>query len=168
MKGSTNRRKGHDAERYYCNIFKKLGFEFCTTSRLASRLYDNAKIDLINIPFNVQIKAGVQKNMNPGKELFSMETSIKAMFPPDDNVHTKEKILIHKKHVGAGKKRQEEDEIVYMSYDQYQEYNNLLGEHIPYILAKKYKFELQSQFKDIVGMTYKVFEEYVIKKHYLK
>ena len=60
MKGSTNKRKGHNAERYYCNLFKELGFEFCTTARLASRLYDNAKIDLVNLPYNLQIKAGVQ------------------------------------------------------------------------------------------------------------
>ena len=168
MKGSTNRRKGHNAERYYCNLFKELGFEFCTTARLASRLYDNAKIDLVNLPFNLQIKAGVQKNMNPGKELFSMETAIKALFPPGDEVHNKQKLLIHKKEVGRGNKRQDEDEVVYMSKNQYQEYKNILGEEFPTVFEKVYKFELQSEFKHIVGVTYKVFEEYIIKKYYLK
>jgi hypothetical protein len=34
----------------------------------------------VNIPFNVQIKAGKQANMNPGKELLSMQHCVDLMF----------------------------------------------------------------------------------------
>lgn len=167
MGGTTNRTLGHNAERYYCKIFKELGFNFCDTARNASRLYDNAKIDLINLPFNLQIKAGIQKNMNPGKELFSMETAVAALFPPEDSVHTKSKILVHKKRVGPGNKRTPESEVVYMSKAQYDIYLEAIKEEIPIIFNKVYKFELQSDFKHIVGMTFEVFKELIIKKHYL-
>ena len=55
---NTNRTKGHDAERLYVNRFKEIGYEHCVTSRYGSRLHDDAAIDLINVPINVQIKAG--------------------------------------------------------------------------------------------------------------
>jgi len=95
--GATNKRKGSTAERYYAKFFRELGFDFCETSRFVSKKHDNAKIDLLYIPFNVQIKAGIQKNMSPGKELFMMSTSISAMFPPEDEVFKKPCILFHYK-----------------------------------------------------------------------
>ena len=48
--GKTNRRKGHNAERYYANFFKDLGYTFCKTARQASRLHDDCGIDLIFAP----------------------------------------------------------------------------------------------------------------------
>lgn len=162
-RGATNKRKGHDAERYYCNIFKELGFSFCTTARLGSRLYDNAKIDLINLPFNVQIKAGIQKSMNPGKELFSMFTMIQSLFPPEEPVHKRPCFLIHKKQVGVGKKRSPEHEIVYMSYKQFQDYKGLNSE-VNFIFEKVFKFEMNSEFKHVVALTFEVFRDEIINK----
>lgn len=166
-KGATNKRKGHQAERDYCNIFKELGFSFCTTARLGSRLYDNAKIDLINLPFNVQIKAGIQKSMNPGKELFSMSTMIKSLFPPDDSIHTKPCFLIHKKQVGKGIRRLPEDEVVYLSHKQFQEYQDLENNSISKLFDKEFKFELNSEFKHIVAITFEEFKEKIIKKVFI-
>lgn len=163
--GKTNRRIGHEAERYYVNRFKELGFSFCVTARLGSRLYDNAKIDLINLPFNIQVKAGVQKSMNPGRELFSMSNMIVALFPPEDDVHTKPKLLIHKKPIGKGNKSTDDHEIVYMSLRQFKVYKEDIPE-LKFLFKKSYKFELQSEFKDVVAMTFKTFESQIIKKLY--
>ena len=165
-RGATNKRKGHDAERYYCNIFKELGFTFCTTARLGSRLYDNAKIDLINLPFNVQIKAGIQKSMNPGKELFSMNQMIKALFPAEDDVHNRASLLIQKKESGKGVKRLPEHEIVFMSFEQFKKYKHQ-NEILEFLFEKEFKFELNSDFKHIVAMTFESFKEEIIKKIYL-
>lgn len=166
-KGATNKRKGHQAERDYCNIFKELGFSFCTTARLGSRLYDNAKIDLINLPFNVQIKAGIQKSMNPGRELFSMSGMIKALFPPDDSIHSKPCFLIHKKQIGRGVKKLPEHEVVFMSQKQFQYYQELSNNTIDILFKKEFKFELNSEFKSIVAITFETFKEEIIKKFFI-
>ena len=80
--GKTNKRKGSDAERYYAKIFRDdLGFTHCKTSRLGSKLHDDAGIDLIFLPLNVQIKAGKQVGLNPGKELNYMQGRMTELFP---------------------------------------------------------------------------------------
>ena len=164
--GSRNRTMGHNAERYYCTLFKEW-FPFCTTSRLGSRLYDNAKIDLINLPFNLQIKAGLQKSMNPGKELFDMTNMIVALFPPDDSVHSKPRFLIHKKPIGRGKKPTPEHEILYMSKRQFKEYQDLNNNLKPHF-EKSFKFEFNSEFKNVVALTFEVFKEQIIKKIFIE
>lgn len=165
--GKTNRRKGHDAERFYANRFKEVGFTFCTTARLGSRLYDNAKIDLINLPFNVQIKAGIQQNLNPGKELFNMSNMIIALFPPEDDVHNKPRILIHRKQVGRGNKRLPEDDIVYISRDQFFAFKEQIKD-LRYLFEKNFKYEFNSEFKKVVAITYEDFEKKIIKKIFKK
>lgn len=164
--GATNKRKGSSAERYYAKFFRELGFAFCETARFGSKKHDNAKIDLLYIPFNVQIKAGVQKNMNPGKELFIMATSITAMFPPEDEVSKRPCILFHYKQGKPGVKRTPDMEMVYMSIIQF----NLFKTKSPnftYSVIKEFKFDLQSEFKTIVGMTLEHFKEEVILKQYV-
>lgn len=161
--GATNKRKGSSAERYYAKFFRELGYTFCETARFGSKKHDNAKIDLLYIPFNVQIKAGIQKNMNPGKELFMMASSITAMFPPEDEVSKRPCILFHYKQGTPGVKRTPEMEIVYMSLLQF----NLFKAESPeleYFMLKDFKFDLQSEYKTIVGMTLDHFKEKVILK----
>ena len=164
--GKYARTLGHNCERYYCTLFKEW-FPFCTTSRLGSRLYDNAKIDLINLPFNLQIKAGSQKSMNPGKELFDMTNMIVALFPPDDSVHAKPRFLVHKKPTGRGKRATPEHEILYMSRRQFEEYQKLNKDLKPHF-EKTFKFELNSEFKYVVAITFEVFREQVIKKFFIE
>lgn len=165
-RGKRNRTIGHDAERYYAQVFKNLGFSFCVTSRLGSRLYDNAKIDLINLPFNVQIKAGIQKSLNAGKELFSMVSMIKALFPPDDTIHSKPNFLIHKKPIGRGKKATPEHEIVYMSKKQFLIYQKQ-NKNLKPSFEKSFKFELNSEFKDIVAINFEIFKREIINKFFI-
>jgi hypothetical protein len=117
--GKTNKRKGSDAERYYAKIFKELGFTHCKTSRLGSKLHDDAGIDLIFLPFNVQVKAGKQTGLNPAKELLYMQERMKELFPNTSLEHTYPKIVIHKKEVGQGKKRSHFDELVFMTFDDF-------------------------------------------------
>ena len=118
--GKTNKRKGSDAERYYAKIFREnLGFTHCKTARLGSKLHDDAGIDLIFLPLNIQIKAGKQVGLNPSKELNYMKDRMTELFPSASLEHTYPKLVIHKKEVGAGKKRTEFDEIVSMTFSDF-------------------------------------------------
>lgn len=94
---SYSRRKGHNAEREFARRFKKLGFTFCKTARLASQLTDYSDIDLWGLPFNVQIKSGYEEKRPKPDEIFKgMKDSLKLYFPPGDQIHTLPKVLIHK------------------------------------------------------------------------
>jgi hypothetical protein len=118
--GKINKRKGSDAERFYAKIFRDdLGFTHCKTARLGSKLHDDAGIDLIFLPFNVQIKAGKQVGLNASRELTYMRDRMKELFPSSSQEHSFPKVLIHKKEVGAGKKRTEVDEIVSMTFEDF-------------------------------------------------
>lgn len=114
--GKTNKRKGSDAERHFAKIFRELGFTHCKTSRMGSKLHDDAGIDLIFVPLNVQIKAGKQVGLNASRELEYIQNRMIELFPPASIEHSLPKILIHKKEVGQGKKRGEFDDIVAMSF----------------------------------------------------
>lgn len=112
----NNKRKGSNAEREYAKRFREAGFENCITSRLGSRLYDNSGIDLMNIPFNVQIKAGIQRGINYSKELQYVKDQISHNFDLSDEVNNKPILLIHKKPKLEGKRnRGEFDELIIMS-----------------------------------------------------
>lgn len=164
--GATNKRKGSTAERFYAKFFRELGFTFCETSRFVSKKHDNAKIDLMYIPFNLQIKAGIQKNMNPGKELFMMATSIASMFPLEDDVHNKPCLLIHYKQGKPGARRTPDMEMVYMSMMQFLAFQEKSPE-LTVLSLKEFKFDLDSEFKTIVGMTLDHFKSEVILKQYV-
>ncbi len=117
--GHTNKTKGNNAEREYAKFFREKGFKFCVTSRFGSKLHDGAKIDLLNIPFNVQIKAGKQKGINYSKVLSEIHEAVKITFPPTSIEHTLPNIVIHKKFIGAGRKKNPYDEIVCLSLEDF-------------------------------------------------
>lgn len=118
--GKINKRKGSIAERYYAKIFREtLGFEHCKTSRFGSKLHDDAGIDLIFIPFNIQIKAGKQVGLNPSKELQNIQEKLHKYFPKELPEHNYPKLVIHKKEVKTGNRRTEFDEIVFMSFNDF-------------------------------------------------
>lgn len=117
--GKTNRNKGNGAERLYAKIFKSLGFDFCITARQGSRISDNAGIDLINLPFNTQIKAGYARGLNYKDTIDYTKNQIKELFPPDAKEQTLPTILIHRKDCGRGKKRQDTDDLVCMSFEDF-------------------------------------------------
>ena len=101
--GKTNKRKGSDAERLYAKIFRDdLGFSHCVTSRMGSKMHDDAGIDLLFLPFNVQIKAGYDKGLNASRELLYIENKMLDLFPETSLEHSLPKILIHRKNKEIG------------------------------------------------------------------
>lgn len=114
--GKKNRNSGHQGERHYAALFRDLGFEHCKTSRAASRLMDDSKIDLcFTDPLNIQIKVGKQRGLIVSKELSMMKEETTKNFPKDYPIHENIKMLIHRKDIGRGRRRNEFDEIVSMT-----------------------------------------------------
>ncbi len=111
--GNTNKRKGSQAEREIVQFFKELGFYHCKTSRQASRLLDDAGVDLWGIPFNVQVKAGYP-SFNETKVTQYLKDRITELFPPTDPQHNYPAIVINIVNVGRGKKRLPEHTHIYM------------------------------------------------------
>jgi hypothetical protein len=98
ISGKTNRRKGHDLEREVVKMFREeLGFQQAKTSRLASRLLDNCKVDIFGVPYLVQTKKGYAKNRPKPELIFKeIDEQLKINFPENDPVHQYPKVLIHK------------------------------------------------------------------------
>lgn len=119
-KGNPNKRKGSNAERLYMNEFRNMGFTKCVTSRFGSRLADDAKIDLINLPVNVQIKAGYKRvGVNPVAVLKEMKQRIEELYP-ETALETKyPSILIHHKDGISGVPRTEFDSMVSMTFESF-------------------------------------------------
>jgi len=106
VNGKANRNKGHNYERKWAKIFRdELGFKFCKTSRLASKLLDNSNVDLAFIPFNVQCK-NVKSGLNYSDEIKKVQEELKQNFPPTDQQHNHPIIIAHKK---------EKDELIVMT-----------------------------------------------------
>jgi hypothetical protein len=113
---NANKIKGSNAERYYAKIFRNLGFLNCVTSRHGSRKHDELGIDLINIPFNIQIKAGRQKGLNPISILSNISMNLSKL-PEGEREYPL--ILIHKRDNIRGKKRSEYDDMVFLSFENF-------------------------------------------------
>lgn len=124
MAKPKNTVKGHNAEREYAQAFRELGHEFCITSREGSRIHDSAGIDLINVPFNVQIKAGYDRGLNIKNVIEYTKTRVIELFQPGKEEHELPTIVIHRKSVGRGKRRQECDDLVYMSFKDFEKIIN--------------------------------------------
>lgn len=117
-KPSNNRRRGHNFERDICKLFRDLGYTKVKTTRQASRLLDESKVDIWGIPFNIQCKDGVQKGLSYSKVLSEMKELLATNFPETDLQITFPKIIIHKK-LPFGKKRVEEDTLVITTLDDF-------------------------------------------------
>jgi hypothetical protein len=98
MGGKNNRTKGHNLEREIVRMFRdELNFKFVKTSRLASKLLDDCKVDIFGIPYLIQTKMGYAKSRPKADVVFKeIEEKLKENFPPEDPVHTYPKILVHK------------------------------------------------------------------------
>lgn len=122
--GKTERNLGHRLERDLANLFRSLGFEHCRTTRQESTLLDSCGIDLTNIPYNVQAKAGKQRGLNYSEELKSIKEKINKNLPKDHIVRNNPNIIIHKKYVGKGKRRTEDDTLVILSLKNFTKFIN--------------------------------------------
>ena len=116
---ANNKTKGSNAERLFAKEFREMGFDLCVTSRYGSRMHDDAAIDLIHVPVNVQIKAGKQRGMVPSAVLRDMAERISKMFPDGYPEHDNPNIMVHHRDVGQGKKRDKYDTTVTMAFEDY-------------------------------------------------
>lgn len=101
--GSKNRRAGHGLERRVASKFRELGYTFAKTSRQASRLLDDSKVDIAFVPFNVQCKKGYVKGLNYTNIFLETKEALKKNFPPTDTVHNHPCVVLHDK----GRKNEE-------------------------------------------------------------
>jgi len=92
--GKRARRKGHNYERAIVKFFRDLGYSDAKTSRLASRLLDSAKVDICDIPFNVQCKA-VEAHIDYYKLTDEILTELEKIYPKRLKYPT---IIFHKKN----------------------------------------------------------------------
>jgi len=116
--GKTNKRKGSNAEREYAAKFREIGYDACITARLGSRLHDNCGVDLINLPFSVQVKAGYGRGLNYSQVLFYTKSMLLQHIPQDAD---KPVICIHKKPKKKGVTPENEfNELVVMSFNDFQ------------------------------------------------
>lgn len=109
--GKRNRVAGHNLERRIAKKFKHLGYKYAKTSRQASRLLDDSKVDIAFVPFNVQCKKGYKKGLNYTNIFLEMKECLKNNFPPEDVVHTYPCVIIHDKD------RKKEDKLVVIEED---------------------------------------------------
>lgn len=116
---NANRNKGNNCERLYAKLFRELGYDKCITSRYGSRIHDDCGIDLLNVPFNVQIKAGKQRGMDYSSVLRNIGERLLELFPAEAPEFDLPNIVIHRKDVGRGKRRGEYDDLVVMSWNTY-------------------------------------------------
>jgi len=156
--GKENQLKGDKGENFYVSYFQKLGYKNCKKANKKS-LYDSVGIDLINIPYLIQIKTGIQKNMNPGKVLTLMFAQIQNNISKTHTIIEENfnLFLIHHKENNI------KDDIIYMSLDTYIYYVELYGEIV--IIKNLFReIETQSEFNKIVGISMIEFEKKVLKK----
>jgi hypothetical protein len=99
----SSRDKGHTFERFLASQFRE-SFPKCSTSRASSKALDDCKIDLNNIPFNVQAKCGYETtNFNFFELKKTSITLLKEAFTGAvlDQYLNNPYVLIHKKKVGT-------------------------------------------------------------------
>lgn len=111
--GKRARRKGHNYERTIVKFFKDLGFADAKTSRLGSRLLDSAKVDICDIPYNVQCKA-VEANIDYCKLTGDIKTEVNKLVPTRKDLPI---LIFHKKNRNTN---------VIMTLDEFEKFMNLI------------------------------------------
>ena len=93
-----SRRKGHDLERFVVNELKEIGYNFCKTARLGSKILDDCGVDVVNgPPLLIQCKSGYSRS-RPKFEQLAKETrkKIEENIPAENPEHDWPYILVHK------------------------------------------------------------------------
>lgn len=93
-KGSRNRNAGHSWEREIAKNFRDIGYDKCKTSREASKLLDNCKVDHWGIPYNIQAKNGYTKGLDYQQILDEIRELLKNNYPTRTKFPT---IIVHKR-----------------------------------------------------------------------
>lgn len=156
--GTKNKHKGFHAERFYAKVFRELGFDYCITSRQGGRIYDNAGVDLMNIPYNIQIKAGTQKNMSPGKILFNIDNQIKVLFPEDSQIRKYPILLIHRPIPFSDNT---EKDYIYYTYQQHLRFKEI-NRNLRYEEKKQRTGMYNSEYGTIVKVSFESFKNLIL------
>jgi hypothetical protein len=94
--GKRNRTAGHSYERTIAKEFREIGYAHCKTSREASKLLDNCKVDHWGIPYNIQAKNGYTKGLNYLEILDNIKELLAKEYPQRLEYPT---IIFHKRGV---------------------------------------------------------------------
>lgn len=92
--GKASRTKGHNYERKIAKEHRDIGFERCLTTRQASRLWDDCKLDLFGVPINTQLKNVSSASVNYLRVLNEMKIEVSKNLPERENNPF---VIIHKK-----------------------------------------------------------------------
>lgn len=158
--GKRNRTKGADTERYYADLFRGLGFTHCITARLGGRIHDNAGIDLINIPYNIQIKGGKHKNLSPGKILLNMYSQINSLFPENSEIRSNPLLLFHRPFIY---RKNNNADYVYYTLEQHKRFQETINNpDFEYESIKVRKAEVSNEFGSIVKVPFESFKNNVL------
>ncbi len=125
--GTLRKQKGTQVEKLYADIFKILGYSKVITTEQASKILDACSVDLMFLPVLAQIKSGEQRGMNPSKILFQMKERLKQNFPEDSPEQKMFKILIHHKNNPINRRRNSEDSLVTMTFEDFVEFLLLIA-----------------------------------------
>lgn len=95
--GNKQRRKGHDLEREWVAYLREIGYKHARTTRQESNLLDSCGVDIANIPFVMQCKAGYESRYPRYNEEWEY-TKYKLLdnYPESSEFHTQPFILVHK------------------------------------------------------------------------
>lgn len=156
--GARNKHKGSHSERFYAQVFRDLGYDKCVTARQGSRLHDNAGIDIIFVPYNIQIKSGIQKNMNPGKVLLSVESQINILFPEESEIRTYPIILIHRPKPFS---KTTDEDWVYYTYQQHLAFKKI-NKNLIYESKKERKGMCDNEYGTIVKVSFEDFKNLIL------
>ena len=98
QRAKLNRSHGHGLEREITKMFRdELGYSKAKTSREASRMLDNSKVDVFGIPYLIQAKYGYIKSRPKSDVIFKeMEEKLLENFEKEDLIHNLPKLLFHK------------------------------------------------------------------------
>lgn len=117
----NSRTKGHAFERELATWFREIGFEYCKTTRAASKLMDDCGIDFVGIPFRVQAKSGYATNRPKFEDVANYSKQrLLLNFPKEHPIHNIPFILVHKLDTKKGK-RTENDTFVSISKDSFEQ-----------------------------------------------
>ena len=113
-----NKLKGNRLEQQVAKDLRSK-YPFVKTSREGSRIMDNCKVDLINLPFLVQCKSGYNDRRLKYDDLYKeLKELLRVNVPPDDKVHQLPYVLVNKlNRIKGGKMKQPEMNQVTITYD---------------------------------------------------
>lgn len=147
------RRRGHNGERHYMNVFKEMGYKRCSTSRSSSRQLDDCGVDLNGIPFNIQIKTGIHKGLNPLKSIIEYKRRLQDVYEDEPHRLGYPFFLIHRKMGTPGKRRTPFNDIVYIQ----------LEDFLSLAYGIETKFDHSGQ--NLCKFTFEEFKSYLIKQN---